>query len=56
MLAMENLNLTPHMGGYPDSYPDSIFQRVVDVIIEMSKMHLPKWIVNKGVKPKWKMT
>ncbi len=56
LLSLENLTLTPHMGGYADSYPDGLFESVVDVIIEMSKMHLPKWIVNKGVKPKWNMT
>ena len=56
ILALENLNLTPHLGGYPDSYPDGLFESVVDVIIEMSRMHLPKWIANKGVKPKWDMT
>jgi len=44
------------LAGYPDSYPDALFQNVVDVIIEMSEMHLPKWIANKGVKPKWNMT
>lgn len=27
-----------------------------EVIIEVSKMHLPKWIVNKEVKPKGNMT
>lgn len=55
LLSLENFTLTPHMGGYPDSYPDSIFNNVAEVIISMSKMHLPKWIVNKGVKSKWKI-
>ena len=55
LLSLENLNLTPHMGGYPASYPDSVFESVVDVIIGMSKMQMPKWIVNRDVVPKWKM-
>jgi len=54
-LAFENLNFTPYMGGYDDDYPDSVFRSSVDVIIEMSKGYLPKWIANKGVKPKWKL-
>lgn len=56
LLSLENLILTPHMAGYPDSYPDSIFDSVVDVIIEISNMRMPKWIVNKEVKPQWSMT
>jgi len=55
LLSLENLILTPHIGGTPDTYPDGIFDTVVDVIIGMSKMQLPKWIANKGVKPKWDM-
>lgn len=55
-LELDNVIFTPHAGGYAYDYPDSIFRTPVEVIIEMSKMHLPKWIVNKDVKPKWKMT
>jgi phosphoglycerate dehydrogenase-like enzyme len=56
LLSLENLNITPHVGGYPYNYPDGLFYSSVDVIIEMSRMHLPRWIANKGVVPKWKMT
>jgi len=55
LLSLENLTLTPHMGGTSDTYPDGEFESVVDVIIEISKMHLPKWIANKDVKPEWQM-
>lgn len=54
-LKFENINFTPHLGGYDDDYPDSVFRSSVDVIIEISKGYLPKWIANKGVKPKWKL-
>jgi len=56
LLALDNLTLTPHMGGYTQNYPDAVYITSVEVIIEMSKMHLPRWIVNKGVAPKWHMT
>ncbi len=55
-LGLNNVIFTPHAAGYAYDYPDSIFRTPVEVIIEMSKMRLPKWIANKGVKPKWKMT
>lgn len=55
-LTLENVNFTPHMGGSGDHYPDEVFESVVDVIIGMSRMRRPKWIVNKGVIPKWTMT
>ena len=55
LLSLENLTLTPHMGGTPDTYPEGGFESSVDVIIEISKMHWPKWVANKGVKPKWQM-
>jgi phosphoglycerate dehydrogenase-like enzyme len=56
LLSLENLNLTPHLGGYPENYPDGIFSAPVEVILEMSRMRRPKWIANPGVVPKWKMT
>jgi len=55
LLSLENVTLTPHLGGASDEYPDSVFRSSVEVIIEMSKMHLPRWIANQGVKPKWNM-
>ena len=55
LLKYANVNFTPHMGGYPYNYPDGIYETVVDEIIRISKMQMPKWIVNKGVEPKWDM-
>ena len=52
-LDLENTIYTPHTGGYPADYPDRLFTSVVDVIIEVSKGYLPRWIANPGVKPKW---
>ena len=54
-LSLENAIFTPHMGGYPYDYPDSIFSSCVDIIIELSQRHLPRWIANKGVIPKWNL-
>ena len=52
----DNVNFTPHLGGYGARYSDDQFESPVHVMIEMSKMRLPKWIANKGVVPKWNMT
>ncbi|MBI2843669.1 MAG: D-glycerate dehydrogenase [Armatimonadetes bacterium] len=56
LLSLENLTLTPHMGGYPHDYPDGIFATVVDEIIRMSRMQMPRWIVNRDVKPRWNIS
>ncbi|MFH1613556.1 MAG: NAD(P)-dependent oxidoreductase [Planctomycetota bacterium] len=48
-LELENINFTPHLGGYAYNYPNSLFITCVNEIIGMSKMQLPKWIANKGV-------
>jgi D-3-phosphoglycerate dehydrogenase len=56
LLSLESVVLTPHLGGWPGNYPYETFRAVVDVIVDVSRMKLPKWIVNKGVVPKWKMT
>lgn len=55
MLELENLNLTPHMGGYPHDYPDGLYTTVVQSILDVSRMRMPRWIVNKDVIPKWQM-
>ena len=52
---LDNLVVTPHIAGYPADYPDENYYRVVDVIIDISKMQMPPWIVNKNVKPKWSL-
>ncbi len=55
MLSLENVTLTPHLGGFASNYPDNIFLGVVDVIIGLSRKQAPKWIANRGVKPKWNL-
>lgn len=51
-LKLDNIIITPHMGGYNNEYPDMAFKTPVDVIIKLSKGIKPKWIVNKQCKPK----
>lgn len=55
LLSFENINFTPHIGGYRDDYPDGIFDTVVEVILQIAAKRLPRWIVNKNVEPRWKM-
>ena len=52
-MQIDNLTLTPHVGGYSHDYPDSIFAESVNVIVGLSKSEKPPWIVNKEVKAKW---
>ena len=52
-LELENVNFTPHLAGHHADYPNHLFDAVVDVIIEVSKGHMPRWIANKDVQPKW---
>jgi phosphoglycerate dehydrogenase-like enzyme len=54
LLSLENLNLTPHLGGWPANYPYDTFAAVVDVIVGMAKKKKPQWIANPKVKPRWK--
>ncbi len=54
-LALENVNFTPHLAGHHADYPNRLFDAVVQVIIAVSKGHLPQWIANPGVKPKWNL-
>ena len=53
---LDNLVMTPHMGGYSHAYPEDLWRAVVDVIIDLSKKRMPASIVNKGVTPRWKLS
>jgi phosphoglycerate dehydrogenase-like enzyme len=53
LLSLENLNFTPHLGGWPANYPYDTFAAVVNEIVGMSKKKKPQWIANPKVKPKW---
>ena len=53
MLALENLVLTPHLGGWPANYPDAVFAASVEVILGIARNEMPPWIVNPEVKPRW---
>ena len=55
-LELDDVIITPHLGSRDNRYPDSVFMASGDEIIEMSRMHLPRWIVNKAVKPRRKMS
>jgi len=56
LYALENVNFTPHMGGHPSNYPDALFINPVAVILELFAGHMPRWIANAGVIPKWHLT
>ena len=52
-LEFENINFTPHLGGFNDEYPDGIFKNPVEVIVGLAKGKTPPWIVNRQCKPNW---
>jgi len=53
LLEFENVNFTPHLGGYTDVYPDGIYKNPVEIIVGLSKGKTPPWIVNRQCRPKW---
>ena len=53
LLKLDNLNVTPHIGGYSDNYPDDLFYTTVDTIIRISRRQPPQWIVNPEVTSNW---
>ena len=55
MLALDNLIITPHSGGNRCDYPDGLYNDVVEDLVRMSRGRMPRWIVNKGVVPKWNL-
>ena len=54
-LEFENVNFTPHLGGYTDVYPDGVFKNPVEIIVGLSKGKTPPWIVNRQCSPKWEL-
>lgn len=55
LLTLDNLIITPHIGGNRSDYPDYLYVDVVEDIIRMSRGLMPRWIVNKGVISKWNL-
>lgn len=49
-LEFENVNFTPHLGGYSENYIDQNFKVPVEIIIGISKGKMPDWIVNRECK------
>ena len=56
LLSLINIVITPHIASYSSHYPDSLFVNTVQAIIDLSNRRMPQWVVNKNVKPKWKMS
>lgn len=52
LLALENINFTPHLGGWPADENDT-WAAVVDVIVGLSQKKKPQWIARKPVNPRW---
>ena len=52
-VTLENVNLTPHSAGIPLPFPDALYVNQVQSIIDLAQGRLPRWIANRGVKPRW---
>lgn len=53
--SLENVNFTPHAAGVPLPFPDALYENQVLSIIDLAEGRMPRWIANRGVKPKWNL-
>jgi D-3-phosphoglycerate dehydrogenase len=50
---LENVILTPHLGGYSDAYPKDLLEASVEAIVDLADGRCPRSVVNPNVKPRW---
>jgi D-3-phosphoglycerate dehydrogenase len=53
LLRMENVILTPHLGGNSDRFPQDFFEASVEAILDLAAGRHPQFVVNPGVQPRW---
>lgn len=52
-LTVPNATLTPHMGGCAYDYPDGIYPSQIEVLADLARGVMPRWVANRGVVPRW---
>jgi len=53
LLTMENVILTPHIGGTSHRFPEEFYEGSVEAILDLAAGRWPRSIVNPNVKPRW---
>ena len=47
---------TPHIGGYSDESGDLFWRLSLETVLDLAQGRWPRSYVNRGVKPRWKLT
>ena len=53
LLELDNVILSPHIGGYSDRFPDDYAEACIEAILDLSQGLWPRSVVNPAVKPRW---
>jgi D-3-phosphoglycerate dehydrogenase / 2-oxoglutarate reductase len=56
LLKMNNVVVTPHIGGYSDESFDLFWQLSLETVLDLSAGRWPRSCVNRGVKPRWTLS
>ena len=56
LLAMENVILTPHIGGYSDESSDLFWRLSLETALDLAAGRWPRSVVNRDVKARWALT
>jgi D-3-phosphoglycerate dehydrogenase len=56
LLKMNNVVLTPHIGGYSDESFDLFWRLSLETVLDLSQGRWPRSYVNRNVKPRWTLT
>lgn len=56
LLKLENVVITPHLGGYSDRFWQDMWGLSVDTVIDLAKGLWPRSYVNPNVRPRWQLT
>ena len=56
LLAMDNVVLTPHIGGYSDESGDLFWRLSLETALDLAAGRWPRSVVNREVQPRWALT
>ena len=53
LLAMDNVIITPHIGGTSAQFPLEFYEGSVEALVDLAAGRWPRSVVNPGVTPRW---